>query len=80
MHAPTPTARGYHFLRDKGFLIKVPALWRELHTRGLKLMRLGVEAAEVPGQLGISIQRWQEIIETCVKRVVAMETCEEFTK
>ena len=58
----------------------MPALWRELHTRGLKLMRLGVEAAEVPAQLGISIQRWQEIIETCVKRVVAMETCEEFTK
>ncbi|MEI7666739.1 MAG: sigma factor, partial [Synechococcaceae cyanobacterium ELA263] len=27
----------YHFLRDKGFLIKVPASWRELHARGLKL-------------------------------------------
>ena len=42
----------YHYLRDKGFLIKVPASYRELHARGLKLMRLGVEAAEVPGRLG----------------------------
>ena len=24
----------HHFLRDRGFLIKVPPCWRELHARG----------------------------------------------
>jgi DNA-directed RNA polymerase specialized sigma subunit len=66
----------YHFLRDKGFLIKVPASWRELHARGLKLMRLGVEAAEVPERLGVSVERWREIVEACSQRVVAMEVVE----
>ena len=66
----------YHFLRDKGFLIKVPASWRELHARGLKLMRLGVEAAEVPGRLAVSAERWREIVEACSQRVVAMEVME----
>jgi len=63
----------YHYLRDKGFLIKVPASWRELHARGLKLMRLGMEAAEVPGRLGVTAERWREIVEACGQRVVAWE-------
>jgi len=73
-----PYARTYangevcHYLRDKGFLIKVPASWRELHARGLKLMRLGVEAAEVPERLGVSVQRWGEIVVACGQRVVAI--------
>ena len=66
----------YHYLRDKGFLIKVPASWRELHARGLKLMRLGVEAAEVSGRLGVSAERWGEIVDACGQRVVAMEVGE----
>jgi hypothetical protein len=67
----------YHYLRDKGFLIKVPASWRELHARGLKLMRLGVEAAEVPGRLGVSEERWREIGVACSQRVVAFEVRED---
>lgn len=63
----------YHFLRDKGFLIKVPASWRELYARGLKLMRLGVEPAEVPGKLGVTAERWREMVETCGQRLVAFE-------
>jgi hypothetical protein len=63
----------YHFLRYKGFLIKVPASWRELHARGLKLMLLGLETAEVRGRLGVSAERWREIVEACGQRVVAME-------
>ena len=66
----------YHYLRDKSFLIKVPASWRELHARGLKLLRLGVEAAEVPGRLGVSVERWREIVEACSQRVVAWEASE----
>lgn len=69
---------GYHYLRDKGFLIKVPANWRELHARGLKLMRLGMAAAEVPGRLGVSAERWREIVQACAQRVVAWDVeCSE---
>ena len=67
----------YHYLRDKGFLIKVPASWRELHARGLKLLRLGTAAVEVPERLGVSAERWREIAEACSQRVVAMEVVEQ---
>lgn len=67
----------YHYLRDKGFLIKVPASWRELHARGQKLLRLGTPATEVPGRLGVSPERWVEIVVACSQRVVAMEAGEE---
>jgi len=64
----------YHYLRDKGFLIKVPASWRELHARGQKLLRLGIAAGEVPERLGVSAERWREIVGACSQRVVAMES------
>jgi len=63
----------YHYLRDKGFLIKVPASWRELHARGQKLLRLGTAAAEVPDRLGVSAERWREIANACGQRVVAWD-------
>jgi RNA polymerase sigma factor (sigma-70 family) len=63
----------YHYLRDKGFLIKVPASWRELYARGQKLLRLGAAAADVPNRLGVSAERWREIKVGCTQRVVAME-------
>ena len=31
-----------HFLRDNGFLLKVPPTWRELHARGQRLLTSGV--------------------------------------
>jgi len=67
----------YHYLRDKGFLIKVPASWRELHARGQKLLRLGTPAAEIPERLGISVERWGEIALACSQRVVAFEVADE---
>ena len=63
----------YHFLRDKGFLIKVPANWRELHARGRKLLRLGTPAAQLPERLGVTQDRWSEIVLACSQRVVAFE-------
>lgn len=63
----------YHYLRDNGFLIKVPASWRELYARAQKLQRLGMTAAEVPAQLGVSRERWQKIVAACSLRVVAIE-------
>jgi hypothetical protein len=67
----------YHYLRDKGFLIKVPATWRELYARGQKLMRLGTIAGEVPERLMVSRERWGEIVGACSQRVVAMEAVEQ---
>lgn len=63
----------FHYLRDKGFLIKVPASWRELYARGQKLLRLGTSAGELHEQLGISRERWQEIALACGQRVVMLE-------
>jgi hypothetical protein len=62
----------YHYLRDKGFLIKVPASWRELHARGQKLMRLGTAAVEIPKRLGVNAERWCEIWEACSQMVVPL--------
>ena len=53
-----PFARRYangevhHFLRDRGFLIKVPPSWRELHARGRKLQGAGVPREAVAQRLG----------------------------
>jgi len=63
----------YHYLRDKGFLIKVPASWRELHARGQKLMRLGTAAVEVLERLGVSSERWRQITFACSQRVVGID-------
>ncbi len=70
----------YHYLRDKGFLIKVPASWRELHARGQKLLRQGVAAAELPGRLEITAQRWSEIVLACCQRVVAWDPDTELVR
>jgi hypothetical protein len=67
----------YHYLRDKGFLIKVPASWRELHARGQKLLRLGTPPADLPERLGIGRERWGEIVLACSQQVVALEVGEE---
>mgnify|MGYP001599126922 CR=1 FL=1 len=62
----------FHYLRDKGFLIKVPASWRELFARGQKLIRLGTPVVELHERLGISQERWGEIVVACSQRVVAI--------
>jgi len=61
-----------HYLRDHGYAIKVPPTWRDLYASGQKLLRQGVEAREVPGRLGIGVERWQEICGACSVRVVAL--------
>ena len=61
-----------HYLRDHGYAIKVPPTWRDLYASGQKLLRQGVDAAEVPGRLGIRAERWQEICGACSLRVVAL--------
>jgi|LakMenEpi03Aug12_release.lakeMendotaPanAssembly.Ray.scaffolds.fasta_scaffold45555_2 hypothetical protein len=68
----------YHYLRDKGFLIKVPASWRELYARGQKLLRLGMALDDASERLGISPERWREVVEACSQRVVAMEVAEQY--
>jgi DNA-directed RNA polymerase specialized sigma subunit len=61
-----------HYLRDKGFAITVPGRWRELHARGQKLLREGQSLELMLQRLGITPERWREIVQACSVRVVAM--------
>jgi len=63
----------YHFLRNKGFLIKLPASWGELHTRGSQADAVGYRPSQVPGKLGVTLAKWREMVEGCGQRVVAFE-------
>ena len=58
------------------FVIKVPPTWWDLYASGQKLLRQGLEAAELPGRLGIRPERWREICGSCSVRVVAFEVGE----
>ena len=60
-----------HFLRDNGFLLKVPPTWRELHARGQRLLTSGVGVGEMLVRLGISREQWIQIADGCSVRVVA---------
>jgi DNA-directed RNA polymerase sigma subunit (sigma70/sigma32) len=60
-----------HFLRDNGFLLKVPPTWREIHARGQRLLTSGVGVDEMLARLGISSEQWVQIVEACSVRVVA---------
>jgi RNA polymerase sigma factor (sigma-70 family) len=60
-----------HFLRDNGFLLKVPPTWRELHARGQRLLTLGVGVTAMLERLEISREQWIQIVDACSVRVVA---------
>lgn len=61
-----------HFLLDNGFLLKVPPTWREIHTRGQRLLTSGVCVGEMLEQTGISREQWIQIVDACSVRVVAL--------
>jgi DNA-directed RNA polymerase specialized sigma subunit len=73
-----PYARTYangeitHYMRDHGFAIKVPPSWRDLYASGQKLLREGCPPVELPKQLGVTPERWEEISAACSVRVVAL--------
>ena len=60
-----------HFLRDNGFLLKVPPTWRELHARGQRLLTSGVGVSEMLDRIKISREQWILIEDACSVRVVA---------
>jgi hypothetical protein len=60
-----------HFLRDNGFLLKVPPRWRELHARGQRLLTSGVGVMEMLQRLEISREHWMQIVDACSVRMVA---------
>lgn len=64
----------YHYLRDKGFMIKVPPSWRELYARGRRLLNSGVPSSLIPEKLGLRIERWEEIFAACNQKVVALDS------
>jgi DNA-directed RNA polymerase sigma subunit (sigma70/sigma32) len=61
-----------HFLRDNGFLLKVPPTWREIHARGQRLLGSGVSVVGMTERLGIRRELWYRIAEACSVRVVAL--------
>jgi DNA-directed RNA polymerase sigma subunit (sigma70/sigma32) len=61
-----------HFLRDNGFLLKLPPTWRELHARGKRLLTSGLSVAEILERLEISGEQWIQIVDACSVRVVAL--------
>ncbi len=61
-----------HFLRDSGFLLKVPPTWRELHARGQRLLSAGVGMVEMTERLGIRLDLWQQIVEACSVKLVVL--------
>ena len=60
-----------HFLRDNGFLLKVPPTWREIHARGQRLLTSGVGVCEMLERIGIGREQWIQIVDACSVRVVA---------
>jgi len=60
-----------HFLRDNGFLLKVPPTWREIHARGQRLLTSGVVVGEMLERLAISREQWIQVVDACSVRVVA---------
>jgi hypothetical protein len=60
-----------HFLRDNGFLLKVPPTWRELHARGQRLLTSGLGVTEMLERLDISREQWIQVADACSVRVVA---------
>lgn len=61
-----------HFLRDSGFMLKVPPTWRETHARGQRLLTSGVEVAEMLERLGVNCEQWIQIVDACSARVIAL--------
>jgi DNA-directed RNA polymerase sigma subunit (sigma70/sigma32) len=60
-----------HFLRDNGFLLKVPPTWREIHARGQRLLTSGVGVGEMLERTGVTRKQWIQIVDACSVRVVA---------
>jgi DNA-directed RNA polymerase sigma subunit (sigma70/sigma32) len=60
-----------HFLRDNGFLLKVPPTWREIHARGQRLLTSGVGVEDMLDRIGMSRPQWIQIVDACSARVVA---------
>jgi RNA polymerase sigma factor (sigma-70 family) len=62
-----------HFLRDNGFLLKVPPTWREIHARGQRMLGSDVSLAAMLKHLRITRQQWQTILEACSARIVSLQ-------
>ncbi len=62
-----------HFLRDNGFLLKVPPTWREIHARGQRMLSSGVSLTDVIDRMRVPRKQWQEIVDACSVRVVAFQ-------
>jgi DNA-directed RNA polymerase specialized sigma subunit len=67
----------YHFLRDKGFMLRLPAAWRELHARYRSMNTEGASIDEIARRLGITKKLLLEIQIACSLKVVSLEASGE---
>lgn len=78
-----PFARAYansevfHYLRDKGFAIKVPPSWREIYARVMKACREGNSLDTAISRIGVNPTRWRQISTACSQRIIALESIGE---
>ena len=63
----------YHFLRDKGHLLKVPASWREKYSRGQKMLANGTSPDNLLLLLDITQDTWSKISSACELKVVCLD-------
>lgn len=61
-----------HFLRDNGFLLKVPPTWREIHARGQRLLGSGIGVTLMLEHLGVSRDQWNQIAQACSVQVITL--------
>lgn len=60
------------YVPERGFLIKVPPSWRELHARGKKFQGAGLPSEVVVQRLRVEERRWEEIVRACSVGVVPL--------
>jgi len=68
----------YHFLRDKGHLLKVPASWREKYSRGQKMLASGISLDNLLLLLGITHNTWRRISCACELKVVYLDEWRDY--
>jgi len=61
-----------HFLRDKGFILKVPASWRDLYSRGNKMLAQGMSKPEMLAKLQITESKWGDLAEACQQQLISI--------
>lgn len=64
----------YHYLRDRGFPLKVPPSWRSKFIQARRLIESGRTAEEAIHLLKIEPHIWLQIATACTQKFVSLES------